>query len=216
MKKYSILAALLGLVGSLQAAAFDGFYSGINFGWAHPGLKLTTSAPNGTTAQKTFHNNALTIGVQAGYAMAMANKFYLGSELNFNYDGFGRKKSSWDLTSIGWGNTRVVTKKIWHIALAGKAGYSFGSIVPYLGGFGGLAGHEAKIYYTAATNGKARRTGIIYGPLLGADYKVTERLIAGLEGRMDFGSTKKRTIGSNKFKVQPRGFDVRARVNFAF
>lgn len=211
MKKMTLVAAALAVCGSVQAAGFDGFYSGINLGWAHPGAKINAAGSTG----KTFYNNAMTFGVQAGYGIVMSNNLYTGGELNFNYDGFGRKKSTWNLSNIGWGNTEVITKKNWHITAAGKLGYNAGMFLPYVGVFAGFASHEAKINYNAI-HGKILRRGLVYGPLLGADYKVTERLTAGLEGRMDFGSAKKKDISGKTFKLQPRGYEVRARLNFAF
>lgn len=216
MKKIMALALATISISPAMAASFDGVYSGINIAWARPAIKVTATNPaTSNSVNKTFQWSALSVGLQAGYALTTANKLYAAGELNFNYDGFGREKKDWNLSSIAWGNTNTASRKVWHIALAAKGGYNFNMAVAYLGAFVGFASHEFKATF-GSTSGTVTRRGLVYGPLLGVDFKVTDRLTAGVEGRMDFGSSKKKDISNRTFKIQPRGYDIRGRVNFSF
>ncbi|USO01466.1 MAG: porin family protein [Alphaproteobacteria bacterium] len=205
---------------SLSAEVFNGTYSGVNFGYLHTKTKVGTSLINtGVRNTKSFASKQLTAGLQAGYISTFSNKMLLAGEMNVNVDFMGSKNHSWVYKS---GNnsvsTHVKAHRKYEIGFSGKAGYNFDNFIIYTGPFLSFAKMGLR-YSDSAGVTKGDSLKISYGPLVGADYKVTSRLTAGLEFRYGLtNKTKKNTKGgtSSQTIFEPRTFDTRVRINFAF
>lgn len=217
MKKTLLAISALSLATQVSAAAFDGFYAGVNAGMTRPSTKTSIYLNNANPQTKKLSKAALTVGVQTGYAVTFANNMFAAGELNFNYDGLARKKATMDLTAInGRVDSQAKTQKLYNVALAAKGGYNFGAGVGYLAGFLGFASYKNSVT-SGNTTFKVNQHPFIYGPLVGAEFKVTDTLTAGLEGRMEFSRAKKKGHENNySSKTKYSSFGILARLNYAF
>jgi outer membrane immunogenic protein len=157
MKKIIYAAAiLLGAGTSLQAAdlgrqptspqfsaqpvaTWTGFYVGINGGYGQNTLKNTEAGSNDSARQKGG-----LLGLTLGYNQEFANRMVVGFEADYAFSGV--KKSEKRSENLGGGfrideESKISTSSFGTARI--RAGYSFGSFMPYL--TGGLAMITSKI-----------------------------------------------------------------------
>lgn len=214
-----ILFSALFLSTAVSAEVFNGTFSGFNLGYLNTKAEVTAITDSSTSSKKSFSAGQMTAGLQAGYAATFSNNMYAAADLNVNIDFFGTKRHPWSYNSAATTrNAHVKTYRDYEIALGGRLGYNFGDFVVYAGPFIGFAKFTYK--YTDQNDNKSNDPfKLVYGPLIGGDYKMTDKLTAGIEFRYGLaGATRVSSThfsaGSRKFK--PTTFDTRMRINFAF
>lgn len=200
MKKTLLAVAALSLATQVSAAAFDGFYAGVNGGYGRYQVEVKDT-DTGEKAKLT--NGSIVAGLQFGYATTLSNCVYVGGEFGAQLSKIGKAKKK------NINGTEIKFSKDYDVTAAAKVGYNFGSGVAYAGPYLGMAK-----YATKHDGGKYSDKFFVYGPLVGAEFKVTDCLTAGVEGRFELGKTKNNK--SEDTKTTPKGFAVLARLNYAF
>ncbi len=220
MRSYALIAALaVTLSTPASAEVFKGTFSGLNFGFLNTKTKVTAVTDSSSSTEKTFNAKQMTVGLQAGYATTLTNNMYVAADLNVNLDFMGTKRRAWTYNSSSTvRNAHITATRDYEVSLGGRVGYNFDDFVVYAGPYLGFAKFSFK--YTDQNENKSKDTlKLTYGPLIGGDYKMTDKLTAGIEFRYGLtGSEKIKsthfTNGSRKFK--PATYDTRVRLNFAF
>lgn len=225
MKKTLLAVAALSLATQVSAAAFDGFYAGVNGGLLSTQQKVDVIRNSAQAANLKVKKSALTVGIQTGYATTFSNCLFAAGELSLNYNGMSSKKKDVKVALGGVDYTGSIKgRKLFDLALAAKGGYNFGAGVAYAGGFMGFASYKSSLDIANGANKlntSERKTAFVYGPLVGAEFKITDTLTAGLEGRMELARKSKKSVGSLagagiELKKKPSSFAVLARLNYAF
>lgn len=225
MKKTLLAVATLSLATQVSAAAFDGFYAGVNGGLVSTQQKVEIVRNSAKAANLKVKKSAMTVGFQTGYATTFSNSLYAAGEMSFNYDGMSSKKNNVAVTlnAVEYKGT-IRGRKLFNLAFAAKGGYNFGAGVAYAGGFAGFASYKTSLDVAQGANKlntSSKKTAFVYGPLVGAEFKITDTLTAGLEGRMEFARSSKKAadklVGATiDIKKKPSSYAVLARLNYAF
>jgi len=182
MKKI-LLTALVsaGIAGSALAntpCTFNGFYlgGGLNYMQEKFDFKAT-----GATGSKSISLKGGGVKLFGGYGAVVSQGFYLGGELTLGFDRIvGSKKDK------GFNDNKKV-----NYGVAGRAGYVFSNVLPYL-----KFGYEGR-----PSIASIRRSGFILGG--GADVAVTRNVFLRAEYVHGFGSKKKVTLDATPGNIKP-------------
>src|SRR5690606_15636987 len=121
------------------ASGWSGFYAGVNAGY---GMGTLTRQPAGGGAAAAHSSGGGALGAQAGYNLDMGG-FVLGTEADLQWAGIGYSED------LGGGNTLKAGIDVFG-TIRGRAGMSFGQVMPYVtGGF--AAGRGSVSVQSAAT-----------------------------------------------------------------
>ncbi len=220
MKKLLTIAAIAAL--PLSAEAFNGSYAGISAGMS----KRTTSSKIADTRtnlkidqQTSFSKTHPAFGIQAGYGKTLANKVYVGAELDFVM-ATGEGKKSFAAKHNGGAmdfDFKFKNELRYRTALSARVGYNFGPAIVYTGALVGLESYKAVANAQRRTLNphsfqSKKFSKVSAGVLLGAEYAINEAFTAGLEGR--YSSTGKKSFAQASAKS--KGWDLMVRMNYGF
>lgn len=220
MKKLLTIAAFAAL--PLSAEAFNGSYVGITAGMAKRTSTSKISAPQTSLKidqQATVSKAQPAFGLQAGYGKTLANKVYVGAELEVVMaTGKGKKSFSAKHNNGATNFDFMFKNELSHrTALSARVGYNFGSAIVYTGALVGLESYKAVANATANPGTihslqHKKYSKVAAGVLLGAEYAINEAFSAGLEGRYSSSGKKSFAYASTKTK----GWDLMVRMNYGF
>jgi len=204
MKKV-LLAALVsaGITGSALAntpCAFNGFYLGGGLDYMQEKFNAKANIPSkGIDENETVSFNGGGIKLFGGYGAVISQGFYLGGEVTLGLDRIiGSKK-----------NRAMESNKKINYGIAGRAGYVFSNVLPYL-----KFGYEGRPSLKAYDVITIRRNGFILGG--GVDVAVTGNVFIRAEYVHGFGakSSISNTLGTANFKTTTDTFLLGAAYRF--
>lgn len=187
------------------AASWGGFYAGLNGGY---GWGTITRTPAGGAAVAS-NSGGWQIGAQAGYNMDMGG-FVLGAEADLQWSGIGYSEL------LPGGNTFKASTDFFG-TLRGRAGMSFGQVMPYV--TGGLAAGRGTASITDPGNVVTSQSNNHLGWTLGAglEAKATENISFKAEYLyVDLGTQSYAGLPGGNLDVSQRFGVVRAGVNYKF
>lgn len=188
------------------AADWSGFYAGVNGGY---GWGTLTRQPVGGGAATSSNSGGWELGGQAGYNMDMGG-FVLGAEADLQWSNIGYSEV------LPGGNTFKAGTDFFG-TLRGRAGMSFGQVMPYV--TGGLAGGRGTASITDPANVVTSQTNNHFGWTLGAglEAKATENISFKAEYLyVDLGTNTYTGLPGGNIDVTQRFGVVRAGLNYKF
>ena len=188
------------------ASGWSGFYAGINagFGW---GTLSRQPAGGGVTTQNNSSGGEL--GAQAGYNMDMGG-FVIGAEADLQWSAIGHSEAIPGIGSFKAGVDVFGT-------LRGRAGMSFGSVMPYL--TGGFAAGRGTASLTDPGNVVTSQSATHVGWTVGAglEAKATDNITLKAEYLyVDLGTQTYNGLPIGNQDITQRFSVVRAGVNYKF
>jgi outer membrane immunogenic protein len=190
------------------------------YGWGnsdHEHLNVNTfGGPGGTYSND---GNGFVGGVAVGYNVAFTNGFVVGIEAALRS---GQKLDDGGEFEIY--NNSTTTKSKYVASVAGRAGYAFGSFLPYVkAGWAGADVESTQNYHPGGTPTTWSDSKFMNGYVVGAglDYAVTDNIFVGVEyAYMNFGKKTFNGLDSNGTLTQISGNlreqSVMARIGMKF
>ena len=122
----------------VPVATWTGFYAGVNAGYGQNAFKDKDAGSNGS-----FRQRGALAGITLGYNYEFANRIVLGVEGDYAWSGMKKTKRETQLFGFGRveSSDKAETSSLSTLRL--RAGYSFGSFMPYV--TGGLAVINSRI-----------------------------------------------------------------------
>ena len=188
------------------ASGWSGFYAGINagFGW---GTLSRQPAGGGVTTQNNSGGGQL--GAQAGYNMDMGG-FVIGAEADLQWSAIGYNE---DVPGVGSFKAGVDVFG----TVRGRAGMSFGSVMPYV--TGGFAAGRGTASLTDPGNVVTSQSATHVGWTVGAglEAKATDNISLKAEYLyVDLGTQTYNGLPVGNLDITQRFSVVRAGVNYKF
>jgi outer membrane immunogenic protein len=186
------------------SAAFNGFYIGGGITYSSGKINNNARYANGNNIVNVTARGAGFNGF-FGYGTYFGGGFFLGAELGLGADGsrFGNKRAGTANFNNVSTAVRFKSKSNLNYGIAGRVGYIFSSVLPYIKV--GFEGHGAvKLTTTDGTQlnygGKAvnlRRNGLLVGG--GVDYALMQNVFVRAEYTHNFGTRSR--FNANGVKV---------------
>lgn len=188
------------------ASGWSGFYAGISGGY---GWGTLTREPAGGGAETLNNTGGWDLGGQVGYNMDMGG-FVIGAEADLQWSTIGYNE---DIPGVGSFKAGVD----FFGTVRGRAGMSFGSVMPYV--TGGLAAARGTASLTdpgnVVTSQSATHTGWTVGG--GLEAKATENVTFKAEYLyVDLGTQTYNGLPVGNLDITQRFSVVRAGVNYKF
>jgi len=194
------------LYSPTPASGWSGFYAGINGGY---GFGSATRQPAGGGAQTTSNTGGWQLGGQAGYNFD-AGGFVVGTEADLQWSNIGYSE---DIAGVGSFTSGVD----FYGTIRGRAGMSFGEVMPYV--TGGFAAGRGSASVTngggVVTSQSATHTGWTLGA--GLEARATSNITIKAEYLyVDLGSQTYNGLPLGNIDVNQRFGVVRAGINYKF
>ncbi|MBL0941571.1 MAG: outer membrane beta-barrel protein [Alphaproteobacteria bacterium] len=209
---------------NVATAATAGTYAGVSVGYARNDTKLKLNNLR-LSNKKATKFNSVPAGVHFGWERNCPHQLFTAAELGLDFTGRSRKTTLVNGNPAGTAVYKV--EKGFSMDLALKAGYSFGTIVPYvrlgLTGTNWTQKVSATNYLipntTSRVTGNFKKRKFIAGFAPGAGIQAklgTSRWTTGVEYK--FIAHGKHTVHVNAYtgKIKSRTHDVRARLSYGF
>lgn len=194
------------LYSPTPASGWSGFYAGVNGGY---GFGSATRQPAGGGAQTTSNTGGWQLGGQAGYNFD-AGGFVVGTEADLQWSNIGYSE---DIAGVGSFTAGVD----FYGTIRGRAGMSFGEVMPYV--TGGFAAGRGSASVTngggVVTSQSATHTGWTLGA--GLEAQATSNITIKAEYLyVDLGSQTYNGLPLGNIDVSQRFGVVRAGINYKF
>jgi len=222
------LSAVALLSTSNVQAAGNGTYAGVSVGYARNDTKLklgnvAVNNQNFRGGNKAKKFNSVPAGIHFGWERNCPNQLFTAAELGLDFTGSSKKVNFRNDAN----NATIATYKVekgFAMDLALKAGYSFGTIVPYVRL--GLTGTNwtQKINVPVAiaggfAAGSKKKSKFVFGFAPGAGIQAklgASRWTTGVEYKFVAHSKHTLNHSGKNVKIKPRTHDVRARLSYGF
>lgn len=188
------------------ATGWSGFYAGINGGY---GWGTLTREPAGGGAETQNNTSGWNLGGQAGYNMDLGG-FVIGAEADLQWSNIGYSE---DIAGTGTFKAGMD----YFGTVRGRAGMSFGSVMPYV--TGGLAAGRGTASVTDAGNVVTSQSAGHLGWAVGGglEAKATENITFKAEYLyVDLGTQTYNGLPVGDIDVTQRFSVIRAGVNYKF
>ena len=187
-------------------SGWSGFYAGVSGGY---GWGTLTREPAGGGAETTNNSSGWDLGGQAGYNMDMGG-FVIGAEADLQWSSIGYNE---DIPGIGSFKAGVD----FFGTIRGRAGMSFGSVMPYV--TGGFAAGRGTASLTDPGNVVTSQTATHMGWTVGGglEAKATDNITFKAEYLyVDLGTQTYNGLPVGDLDVTQRFSVIRAGVNYKF
>jgi opacity protein-like surface antigen len=224
------LSAVALLSTSNVQAAGNGTYAGVSVGYARNDTKLklgnvAVNNQNFRGGNKAKKFNSVPAGIHFGWERNCPNQLFTAAELGLDFTGSSKKVNFRNAANQTFANYKV--EKGFAMDLALKAGYSFGTIVPYVRL--GLTGtnwtqkvnipNNIAIAPGTTLRGSAKKSKFVFGFAPGAGIQAklgASRWTTGVEYKFVAHSKHTLNVSGLNVKIKPRTHDVRARLSYGF